>query len=1083
MRIREPQTLTASDIGSAVVSNRDTRRRRVMQSLTIPLTEADNYQLGQPVTVLNPGTGRNERCQVEGWVKPYDGGTKERVVRLTFPAVLEGSDLRRSFEFRHSAAGILPTYTPRQHVLDRLQELQIQWFCGPKVSPPFHYVVVKTADDPLPSPIYEGTRSKLYRWFTRLYQPAHTPALETQFWVEFDIEVLHDEDVALFWWRWGVDDPRIDEPNGWRRNGHVDFDTEIGFDFIPAGANQNGVRPVVFFPSSYCVTPPNFVPGYAWQFIQDKRFIGQLGFSLNECLPWGIMGQGSGVLCFPGLTGTHNDQLRDDSIAAWISTPYPVKGISEDWNDKQEAFGPVGRLPRPLKLHEHQNRLTFAQWQTQIASDSWSAAQASTFGMTWFPYDGEGALLWQSHTSNATGAHGSWNKVPCAVGCTYAVPEYGLYCERAMGLNPWPQFFREADGSLFTALNHPDTVAVRMVPGQLNGQGDLHGKTSQPIWNSSPNGLSGNLIHARVTSGSPPQHSPFSPNDPAHYENGWQAMVPVVFGDRGLMRQAEAIARGMHWATLPVDGPRNPGQSGEPRGWMRGMTMWSWFTYAFGRDTAFLDWAQELYDYYYAVSKGTTDLQFPGRVFESTNVFPPDLNRPVNKVGLWTHDYWRPWEDGIGVLGFYGLGRMLGTYNATLRDECYRIAKGIARDTIYLASPRVIDQNGRLEWTYYRPHGFITQGGQTVRSARTIYEPAAAVGVTAGGTRRLEQVEFNDNNWERCPEPPAPPTCGSEGLGWMFLGVPSSSTASFTHSADSYIADMLGAVDDVFLTRYCREDQYGGVITVQSGQSRQTDILQSQRWAGGAHENIVLGRITTRATTIPNTSGAAVSGIAPDDLWITAEPLGNAILRVSRQSGGTGVSFTPASEPLGSSWTDCTTLRRSAQDVLALLDGRDPDLNRTSYRIYVTTEQAPASQQAFVSFTFPDATPRECRALAHDPHADQWVVLAWRQGFTTAWRVPYAGGVATADTRIVLGREVDADPWSLDIMRDGRLMVMGAGSGRVLTYAWASGGYWGSPRTQGDRDRVACFTKHGRQDDALRLVTVSASGVIRETEV
>ena len=56
----------------------------------------------------------------------------------------------------------------------------------------------KAAGAPLPAPIYTGTRSILYRWFARIYEPAHAPALRTQMWCEFEVEVFHDEDYAEF---------------------------------------------------------------------------------------------------------------------------------------------------------------------------------------------------------------------------------------------------------------------------------------------------------------------------------------------------------------------------------------------------------------------------------------------------------------------------------------------------------------------------------------------------------------------------------------------------------------------------------------------------------------------------------------------------------------------------------------------------------------------------------------------------------------------------------------------------------------------------------------------------------------------
>ena len=89
----------AATLGTATVENRTPFRRRVMQVVTLPLRDVDGFRLADPVTVTNPGTGQDERAQVESWAMPYPSGN-ERVIRLTYPAVLPALTLRTTTRSR-----------------------------------------------------------------------------------------------------------------------------------------------------------------------------------------------------------------------------------------------------------------------------------------------------------------------------------------------------------------------------------------------------------------------------------------------------------------------------------------------------------------------------------------------------------------------------------------------------------------------------------------------------------------------------------------------------------------------------------------------------------------------------------------------------------------------------------------------------------------------------------------------------------------------------------------------------------------------------------------------------------------------
>ena len=269
------RTPSGTDLGSATLANYDPHRRRVMQVVCLPLAEADGLTANDAVTVLDPGTGRDEACQVEpNWLMPYANGV-QRCCRLTFPAVVT-SGTRTTFEFRRGPTGNLPPITIRQNVVDGLIASGLTFFAGPQLD---HYVQFKAPGAPLPTPIYNGTRSILYRWFARIYEPPHAPALRTQMWCEFEVEVFHDEDYAAFSTRWGCCDPRLDQPDGFERTGLLDADTQVGFEV--ASPSSTVCQPVPFFPEQCVVALAH--DGSRWRWVQDQRN-SYAGEPLNEVL-------------------------------------------------------------------------------------------------------------------------------------------------------------------------------------------------------------------------------------------------------------------------------------------------------------------------------------------------------------------------------------------------------------------------------------------------------------------------------------------------------------------------------------------------------------------------------------------------------------------------------------------------------------------------------------------------------------------------------------------------------------------------------------------------------------------------------
>jgi hypothetical protein len=164
-------------------------------------------------------------------------------------------------------------------------------------------------------------------------------------------------------------------------------------------------------------------------------------------------------------------------------------------------------------------------------------------------------------------------------------------------------------------------------------------------------------------------------------------------------------------------------------------------------------------------------------------------------------------------------------------------------------------------------------------------------------------------------------------------------------------------------------------------------------------------------------------------------------------------------------------------------------MNRTSYRLAYTREEDASGQWQTVAFTFADGLSRSCTGFAWDPNLGHWVILARRpaaasEGDVSVWRLPLVGGVALRDNdRTVI--DVDLAE-GVDILGDGRLMMITRVDGTAEPYAYARGGYWGSPRTTYTMPSgayVSCFTRHARIDDALRMVMLGDGGVFSEVEI
>ncbi len=1045
-----------------------------MQVVCLPFNERDLFTANDPITVLDPGTGRDERCQVEAdWLTPYADGV-QRGVRVTFPAVVDPGT-RTTFEFRRGDTGAAPAFAARPNVIAGLVATGLTFFAGPRAT---HFVRFKAAGEPLPTPVYLGARSVVYRWFARIYQPAHAPTLRTQMWCELDIEVFHDEDYAEFSTRWGCCDPRVDEPDGFNRSGFSDADTQVGFEF--AIQSPTVCQPVPFFPEQCVVSLTH--DGARWRWVQDQRnrYQGQI---LNDILPWGICAQARGVLLFRGTNGTIGEPLRDASLQAFLSLPEPVFAIANTWGIRDEAYGPVGTLPRPFKRHEHYDRTRDYDYvRGKLELEARTLAEGSSpsdFPYIWYKDNAVGMSIHQQYGSTSTGTHGSWQKLPHYPACAYAVPGLGLYVEKFMQAFAAPFAFREADGRLVTVFEHPELDVDRMSPGRTGGRGDMLGKTADQAWRLSQTSW---LIRSPANIGGAigPANEGTAES---HFDQPFPFVQAAVFGSRNMRRFAESLT---YFSILGGWQPTewSLGRTGQPRGLQRGGIMHSWALWMFGADTRLADRCYDsLYTHYYARAVSDTNAQFglqANRLVKTPNIISPNASAGPDRVELRNYPYFRPWEDGLGVGAWYGIAR-LGTHQRPELAIWKTVAKDFATDAYRYGTPTEVDASGRILYRYLRPHANGAGG--------SIYEPGAAVAIGANqGNRALLRTEMQQNNWELCSGQSG--NCTASNDGFMRLGTPGAGTTSFTMGAAAYILELEGGVGDVMLTRYVQQ-LFTTRAGIPGGWTPQFTWLTGEAKWPIAFETVIFGAQRTRgAMPVRRGKGSSMSRLEGqlDHAWVVTDD-DTALRRINIATGQVLATVTPSVAPAGGRWSDIHCMRYGEEDMLCVLDGRDTGFNRGSYRFAYTREQTPTTGWQTVAFTFGDGLSRTCSGIAWDPNLGGWLIIARRpaagsEGDVSIWRVPIAGGVAERDSdRTVL--DVDFAE-GVDVLEDGRLMAVTRVDGTVDVYAYAKGGYWGSPRNQytlPSGTSVACFTRHRRFDDSLRLIMVGDGGSFYEVEI
>jgi hypothetical protein len=831
---------------------------------------------------------------------------------------------------------------------------------------------------------------------------------------------------------------------------------------MAAGSSQHWVQPVPLYQDQSVRSLAWEAAQSRWKWVIDKRTVGAFGGAVNRYLPWGCMSSSKAAFLFQGGSGTHGDTLRDDSMRAFSAggeMTFP-HGVADNWIEKQEAYGPSGKLmPRP-KRHQHWDRNRDAAYVRQALE-----TEAVTFfnnrsnvagGNLWYTYS-DTAQTYGSIDGNSPGNHACWGtQLHSYAAMAYQVPGIAHFVERNYMQHPWVWFYREVDGSIVSAANHPNMIIDRGAPGELTRGllGDMLGKTALQQWRDT---ASSHLIVAENTG------SAYLAPDIAHWENSGVCAHPVVFGDRGVRRIAEHLCYTTHlgyWQ--PMESRR--GATGESRGFGRGgLSMASWFLWTFGADPLLAQRAaQVLYSHYFIPARDRDDLRFPGRVIKTHNVYDADAGAGVNRVALHLYRYFRPWEDTLALVGAVGIARLITHLYPVEGAGFATLARTTASDVLRYGSPRVVDETtGALTYSF-QPYDYI--GGAFA---------------FLNGTRHLTAAEIAVNNYALCQN-----TTGDCPLMLDGYALLRSGSGSFAHALNWWVLSDAAGSQDLMLHRYIRQEVKDWDFSRPNTNRHVQWLIEQGRHGGiGYQDRPTLGATTTRGNAATNASDITVSRVTSDAAWLTGAATGN-WRRVSRATGALQTSVAPpvglTSPAIG--WTGIVCYLVDGVARLSGLDGDDPTLSRASYKIVTTLEATPTVLLQTTTFTFPGGTKYDCRAIAWDRAVGAWLVLGRRGTVSTLWLVYPGATVAIQYT----GALVDSTTIeSMAIDPDGRLLAMADSAGLIHIYGRGEGGIWGVPRTSQALAscRYVAFTTHARTDDAQRLVTCSVGVLFSETEV
>lgn len=1074
-----PIPQVAKSLGTATIENRAPRGRRVMQMVTLPLADSDGVRLSDTIQVLDSGTGQPEVCQVESWAMRYPSGN-ERIVRLHYPAVLPASNIRIQHTFEKIVGTVpAPAFVLHPNVARGLAEMTIRFFCGPKAT----YWTTSFQPGQQPVVLVDGPHMRKLRFFSRVYRPTHAPTLETQFWNEVDLYLYSGMPYANAHVRWGVDDPRVNW-DGEERSGLTDEETEVGFDFLVQSIDRTRPQPIQPHTNVQSLT----WDGSKWRWVWDRRTLTN-GNILNHRYPWGVMLQAQVAITFAeGLTG-----IDADSCTAWIESPFYHWGVSDKWLLNQEAYGPVGALMRRRKRHEHwlRNRdASFVRGQLEIESWNMAQARSSRDGGAMYAWDhrvGHRARCWHSNDGQSPGNKDWWSKTPHYEAIAYSVPSIAHVHQAGTYICPWFYFYKEVDGRILSAVDHPELNQNRGNPNTwgTTGVGYRHGKHfedngwstgSMPRWTGASGSQVGFLMRDPTTG-----TSGLVGSDNAHFEAPHFFSGAAIFGDDGVRETARMLAHHFHasgsYAATPVG-------VGEGRNWSRSAVMWAWSIWLFGTEApGLIDLCADNYLIRRTLSEmALLDAQYPGRVIQSPWIHGPEGSSPPTFVALNRYPYFRPWENVHAATGELGIARLAEHIRSEL--AWFRThAQQTAADVLRYGSPKKVNETtGVVEFEFV-----------TSRGIRGISVAAALA--DGNGSRQLSAAEMADNNTVRCGwtgSNPPNPDCADANNGYMRLPFFGDANA-FALAMAWMVLDGPLSAGDVVLQRYINSDSLPYGWENPGGSTPHLDwFWPGQRWSAHRVDQIAKGAATTRGTHgVATIRDIAHSRQFPGTIWITRTNT-EELQRRDLATGALLQSVTPSQLGLFA-WTGICTVTLGGTNMLALLDGRDDLANRSSYRVVVVLESDPTITIASWLFQFEDLVSRNTCGLVWCPASNDFLVAGnggpensgsvWRLGVnaTLAQRRSLPMTPTSAATIIIDSQYIQG----LASTQDGVLLAVTDTVGGRNYYAWNKpSALWGIPRLKTTGATPACcFSLHERDADELRVLSAAAGGAFVEEEI
>lgn len=1003
-----PAAPAPTDVAELTSDNFVTQRRLVMQHATVPLLESENFRpsQGDQLVVADPGTGQDELCQVESWELPYRSGS-ERCVRIAFPAVLSAASRDQRFEVKRTQGQTPPQFVLRPNVDAGLRNMTGRLILGPEAT---HYAEFLPRVGEV---LFDGPRSRLVRYFARIYRQGQ---VETQLYANVLLELFSDMDYAAFWGMWGCDDPRINA-------NHHDFlqhantaDRRAVWRLRVA----QGLAEWVPLHSEMCRRRVEYTNGsWDWTHEEWRPIDRGNGRHLMDKIGWGQGAFARAVILFPN-GGSLGDALRDESMSAWRQGVWPYCQAM-NWKEKEEAWGPFGKVQRAAKRHEHWGRRTYDSVRQDLRNESDAFAQRQPPSGQWTAhsngYPGPLQALWNTNTGN-TG-----NSQVFGVKCTllaYNVPAMARWMERGIYAMPsWGFHFYDADGTPFDVARHPEVLLWSGTPHVSSP--DKMGKSQSNLFNPS--------LSIRDDWSAASYVGP----DDQHSECTISYAVALAYGDRGVKYLAERFAHAV--AAMFPRIPSRRGATGAARAFGRASHNLAWSNFV-TPSPALEAYSVEMTSYTYLVAQGG---------YNSNRLIRPPTT--VNEAGggasaLRRFPHIRPWEEGEGMEGAVGMARFFEQTGHTAEADVWKQrSRELMRLVLRYGTARRCDEDGNI---LYEVAPWRGGSGPVVATALAWME---------NGLRDLTRQELEDQG-----------NSGDPTGGHSIFEASNNFWASPVFCLFRFAEDMGVDVDNERdLMRYIdtvRLRWPGRANNSRLYDSWEVDVL---RMGAGALDPVTLGQVTQLGSVQFTPRGLAPSLLNVGHFWVARTTPGSNILeRIDPASGATQAVADPAVSPTDLRGAVTIYSPVGGIPLLAWADIGDSSQSRTSLRALVGTEAGLGADVVPISFTFEDNQPRDGVSLAFDSKARRWMLLC---ADGTMWSAPEGGGTLVRYRRILF----DVQPECFSISSDGELALV-TGESRITCYRHLGWG-WGAPvESLAAASDGAAFSAHAQVTSALRLV-------------